>query len=542
MMAAGAAAVPVDEQDNEMEAQERLEIPSMQEDNEGWIESVSKATRRKNRASLDSTAQQLSQTPPKAIIRPDANVTKPRPPPLPKEDFKMVIRPKEGLNLRKQSPALLSESILSAAQITWREAELRVRVDPSQNILTISTPHKQAARALNRITQLVLQGKTYPVSLYGLSPHDSCKGIIHNIPQHYSMKEVLEDLWLPGTEFLTCRRLGSTATVLITILGNRVPFYVYYKGVETRCYVYKQTIPYCHNCHETGHRTDVCPTPNATACAKCGRRNPEPDHPCTPKCSLCQGEHLTASKHCPRRFKEPYYLRRKNWEKDASGGRERSRSRGSSQGRRSSRSRSRSKSTAPSGRSQSKQRATTTTGNQETPTPQVSWSQILSTTAPPKPTCNECTNLQKEVTCLRSEIASLKAAISQLTQSNTSAQPPQAVLEKKRKISDASETTTPNHAPTPTQIDDVRTECQQAIEKHGQIVNEQLGAIIAQVSSLAQIMAQCQQTNTLILNRLDHLDSQTTPSLSRSSRKEKPYHRLTTTDTADKDLSTSLHG
>ncbi|KAH9360036.1 hypothetical protein HPB48_018480 [Haemaphysalis longicornis] len=55
-------------------------------------------------------------------------------------------------------------------------------------------------------------------------------------------------------------------------------------------------------------------------------------------------------------------------------------------------------------------------------------------------------------------------------------------------------------------------------------------------------MAQCQQTNTLILNRLDHFESQSTPSLSRSSRKEKPYHRLTTTDTADKDLSTSLHG
>ncbi|KAH9366429.1 hypothetical protein HPB48_021416 [Haemaphysalis longicornis] len=93
---------------------------------------------------------------------------------------------------------------------------------------------------------------------------------------------------------------------------------------------------------------------------------------------------------------------------------------------------SRSKSKAPTGRSLSKERAPTTSSNQETLTPQVSWSQILSITAHSlKPTCNERTNLQKEVTYLRRETSSLKAAISQLTQSNTSAQHPQAGVEKK---------------------------------------------------------------------------------------------------------------
>lgn len=48
-MAADAAAVPVDDQDNKMEAQERPEITSMQGESEGWIEAVSKAPHRLGR-------------------------------------------------------------------------------------------------------------------------------------------------------------------------------------------------------------------------------------------------------------------------------------------------------------------------------------------------------------------------------------------------------------------------------------------------------------------------------------------------------------
>lgn len=54
---------------------------------------------------------------------------------------------------------------------------------------------------------------------------------------------------------------------------------------------------------------------------------------------------------------------------------------------------------------------------------------------------------------------------------------------------------------------DNRTECQQSIEKHAQNVNDQLAAHIAQISSLGQTAAQCQNTNTLVLNGHDYLDS-----------------------------------
>ncbi|XP_077553595.1 ornithine decarboxylase-like [Haemaphysalis longicornis] len=228
----------------------------------------------------------------------------------------MVIRPTEGLDFRKYQAATISDSILNAAQLSWKQASIKIRIDYDQNIATVSTPHEFAARKLDSITQLNINGKCFKINHYGLFTQDSSKGVLHDIPIEYTPQEILEDLWMPGYEFAACRQLGQSGSVVITILGQRVPFYVYYKGVETRCYLYKKTLPYCFKCFKQGHRSDVCPTPDVIACERCGARDPLPDHLCNPKCELCQGEHLTASKECRMRFREPYLLRKKKWERE----------------------------------------------------------------------------------------------------------------------------------------------------------------------------------------------------------------------------------
>ncbi|KAH9364664.1 hypothetical protein HPB48_005778 [Haemaphysalis longicornis] len=59
------------------------------------------------------------------------------------------------------------------------------------------------------------------------------------------------------------------------------------------------------------HRFTACPFPNVRACPTCGTRDPADGHVCIPRCSLCKGEHLKASKGCPQRFCEPYVKRQK---------------------------------------------------------------------------------------------------------------------------------------------------------------------------------------------------------------------------------------
>ncbi|KAM7299549.1 uncharacterized protein ISCGN_020115 [Ixodes scapularis] len=197
-----------------------------------WIDVVSKHSKKKNKRMYEGN-DKVKPTPLSVDTKTTAvkPVSLPRPPALPMDDYKMVIRPKDGLDLKKYHVSTLSDSILAAAKLMWKQAELRIRVDEEQNIITISTSHEEAARALSTVTQIDIQGKKYGINLYGLSPHDSCKGVIHEIPAHHTSKDILESLWLPGYEFIAC-------------------------------------------------------------------------------------SHLTASKDCKQRYKEPYVLRKKKWEKE----------------------------------------------------------------------------------------------------------------------------------------------------------------------------------------------------------------------------------
>ncbi|KAG0425550.1 hypothetical protein HPB47_027295 [Ixodes persulcatus] len=109
-----------------------------------WIEVTSLAIRRKTRASLNLS-------PPKAALRPSRPVLKPKPPPLPADDFKLVIRPRNGLVLSKVSPMVLSNSIMREAKLHPQEADIKIRVNEQQNIVVASTPYQSTASALSGV-------------------------------------------------------------------------------------------------------------------------------------------------------------------------------------------------------------------------------------------------------------------------------------------------------------------------------------------------------------------------------------------------------
>lgn len=122
---------------------------------EEWIEIVSRAQRRKQKASSAT----LRVTPNHSSAGPSTTTSKPKPPPFPKDDYKLVIRPKEGLSLTKLNPAKLAGAILHESRLTWREADIRIRVEETQNIITASTPHHKAAQTLSQIRELTIEGK-----------------------------------------------------------------------------------------------------------------------------------------------------------------------------------------------------------------------------------------------------------------------------------------------------------------------------------------------------------------------------------------------
>ncbi|KAG0430610.1 hypothetical protein HPB47_022507 [Ixodes persulcatus] len=54
--------------------------------------------------------------------------------------------------------------------------------------------------------------------------------------------------------------------------------------------------------------------PEAKVCIGCGEETDQA-HQCTPKCKLCGGHHITGDRECKNKFKTPYIVRRRQWER-----------------------------------------------------------------------------------------------------------------------------------------------------------------------------------------------------------------------------------
>lgn len=78
-----------------------------------------------------------------------ARITKAaRMPALPREEAKIIMRPRGGLNIARTEATTIMKAVVAAAQINNKEARQdTVCLNPSQNILVISTPNEQQNEA-----------------------------------------------------------------------------------------------------------------------------------------------------------------------------------------------------------------------------------------------------------------------------------------------------------------------------------------------------------------------------------------------------------
>ncbi|KAH7953005.1 hypothetical protein HPB49_003443 [Dermacentor silvarum] len=226
------------------------------------------------------------------------------------------MRPRSGLDVAKLAPSELSLALLQATNTTWREPNLRLRIDHNPNTATVSTPTKDMAMKLIEVSKIKVGETEHSVEMYGLAPDDAVKGVIHGVPTRLTIQEIKENIMEDGFEIYTVRRMGKdSTTVNLTFAGPDVPHYLWLYGAEYRCTLHKKTVPVCWVCYEVGHRSKACPRPGTRACHECGTRDPAPGHTCVAKCTLCGGGHVTGTKGCPERFITPYLIRQRERQK-----------------------------------------------------------------------------------------------------------------------------------------------------------------------------------------------------------------------------------
>ncbi|KAM7290784.1 uncharacterized protein ISCGN_027375 [Ixodes scapularis] len=285
-----------------MEASDATGIPLQEEqpERDDWVEIRRRRSKKVKPQNTEATISVSQPTPQRALTR------QPRLPPLPRDDFKIIIRPRGALNLANLETIHLSRAIAEKTRQHTRDrpnsTTFQVRMDRIQNIAIASTPSENLARHIRDIPTLRFGDNEYEVTAYIAAPDDSARGVVRGIPPETTGQELIDNLYSPGYEVLSARMIGKTSTALITFTGKQLPKYVIFEHAALPCSWYLPTRHACYICHEIGHRADVCPNPDTVKCVMCGVSNPTKGHECTPRCALCTGAHPTGSKECPKKL------------------------------------------------------------------------------------------------------------------------------------------------------------------------------------------------------------------------------------------------
>ncbi|KAL1422152.1 hypothetical protein MTO96_022415 [Rhipicephalus appendiculatus] len=150
-----------------------------------------------------------------------------KPPPLPRTDIKIIMRPKKGLAIRNFTTPQISRAVAMAGNSRQHCTgdHFIIRTRPGSNIIIASTPNVDTAQFLRWITTLTLEGKTYAINSYVAAPEDTLNGVIHGIEPGTTPEELTSNLRVrtQGVTVHSARMLGATKAAVITFEGPFCP-------------------------------------------------------------------------------------------------------------------------------------------------------------------------------------------------------------------------------------------------------------------------------------------------------------------------------
>ncbi|KAH8009913.1 hypothetical protein HPB51_021711 [Rhipicephalus microplus] len=290
----------------------------------GWKISGKQVSQRPNKPQLNEVTQsnkptpQFSEAQAKRMV---ARITKASRMPLnlPREEQKIVIRPRGELFLAKLEADIVMSAVITAANVPKTTAKAdTICINPTQNIIVISTPDEERARYYASVRSLYIGGRSYETHAYCTAPHGTVKGVIRGIAVENTAGNLHKNILNQANpQALEAHRIGNTTSIVILFAGTKVPNYIKYGFIIVKCGLYIQHHNVCKTCGKIGHRADVCPTPETKICFACGAPNPTADHAarCKPRCKLCNGAHATGTEGCTNKYKVPFVVAQRRWKR-----------------------------------------------------------------------------------------------------------------------------------------------------------------------------------------------------------------------------------
>ncbi|KAL1443166.1 hypothetical protein MTO96_030417, partial [Rhipicephalus appendiculatus] len=168
-----------------------------------------------------------------------------------------------------------SSSLATIDYATARTAD-RVRINPYNNSLTVSTPSESRARLYLHVSELRLDTISYPLRAYMAAPDNALRGIIYNAVDSQTQDEIIQDLQSMNVNtpyaIADARRMGRSKSILITFVGTTtLPSSIVFNCGVYHCHPFRPKAEACTNCWTPGHRADVCTKPKSALCYRCGQ-------------------------------------------------------------------------------------------------------------------------------------------------------------------------------------------------------------------------------------------------------------------------------
>ncbi|KAH7935594.1 hypothetical protein HPB52_010333 [Rhipicephalus sanguineus] len=174
-------------------------------------------------------------------------------PPLPRENYRIIVRPRGGLNVKNVSQIKVAHDLASAAQLA-----------PAEIVNDIVRRMHGHTRALSLVT---VGGANYELGSYLAAPDNTCKGVVKGVDLDFNDEEITGMIVRPrNPRALEVKRIRNTTTVVVLFDA--------YRPSMLRCTLYRRQTDVRYACGRLGHRADVCPTPDNAICRGCGIESP----------------------------------------------------------------------------------------------------------------------------------------------------------------------------------------------------------------------------------------------------------------------------
>lgn len=195
------------------------------------------------------------------------------------------------------------QAALEKAGIRNRDG-FAVHLHEKANTIAITTKNQLLAQKFMQITEIQGSNGICEMRPYQAMASNQVRGVIylHGSTVNETPESLMEGLECRTHRVIAARPMGRGGkTILVTFEGNTTPRHVRFLCESLRVAAYNPRPLVCYECHEIGHKSDVCPN-KARRCSKCGHEHGDMEEcELDPKCHNCGGPHVALSNECPKR-------------------------------------------------------------------------------------------------------------------------------------------------------------------------------------------------------------------------------------------------